>query len=326
MPERLIFVNMIIGHNDIFSYFEKAIESDSLGHAYCFVGADGVGKRTVAKLLASRLLNVSADKLYFSPDYFYLERIEDEKTGKLKKDISIDQARDLHSRLQGKSWQGGYQVVIVDEIELLNKKSSNALLKTLEEPPSKTVFFLLTNDDNAMLPTIRSRCQLIFFPIVKNSEIVKGLLEKGISEMDAEICAALAWGRPGRAIELAEDSDKRSEYYKEIARLEKIISAPFYVQLKEVDDLFGDKTDHIRERAKLQKILELWMMLWRDVFLMKKNPERQVYAGIAELKRKTENFSSTQIVEIIDSLMEARILLGKNIHPRLLIEQILLKF
>ena len=138
---------MLIGHAKILEFFENALKSGSLSHAYCFVGQGQVGKRTLAKILAAKILKTDLSKLSCHPDFYYLERIEDEKTGKLKKEISIAQARYLKTHLIGKSWSGGYKVVIVDEAELLNEESSNALLKTLEEPKAKTIFFLLTENE-----------------------------------------------------------------------------------------------------------------------------------------------------------------------------------
>ena len=82
----------IIGHEKILQFFDSVIANDNLSHAYCFVGPRSVGKKAVAKNLASRILNIDKDKLYTSPDFSFVERSINEKTGKTRKDITIDQA------------------------------------------------------------------------------------------------------------------------------------------------------------------------------------------------------------------------------------------
>ena len=98
---------MIIGHRQIVDFFEKAAAGDRLGHAYGFVGVSGLGKRFMADNISAKLLKTELHKLAVHPDYILVERSEDEKTGKLKKNITIEQARDLRSRLQTTSWSGG---------------------------------------------------------------------------------------------------------------------------------------------------------------------------------------------------------------------------
>ena len=89
----------IIGHKRILQFFDSVIEHDNLSHAYCFTGPGSVGKRTVAKTLAAKILNVDLEKLNTSLDFSLVERAINEKTGKMRKDISIEQIRNLISVL-----------------------------------------------------------------------------------------------------------------------------------------------------------------------------------------------------------------------------------
>lgn len=301
--------SMIIGHEKILDFFAGAQEKRNLAHAFCFVGPDQVGKRTVAKNLSAQLLNTTVDKLAIHADFYYVQREEEEKTGKLKKDISIEQMRRLKERFCHKSWLGGNQVAIIEEAELLGQ-ASNSILKVLEEPPKNSFIFLLATDEKKLLPTILSRCQKIFFSLLTDEEIKKGLQERGVSEELAEKITAVSWGRPGRAINFSQDPELLKEYFVEANRWKKLVGAPFYEKLKETDGLFGDKTDTQRDRDNLRNIMDIWITEWFKILKQK---------NLAETDYK-------KIIKLIDDLLAVKISLRQNIHPRLLVEQTLLNF
>ncbi len=242
-------------------FFDNAIKSGNLAHAYCFIGCDQTGKRAVAKYLSAKILGVAEEKLDKYPDFCYLERGIDEKTDKLKKNISIAQARDLRARLANHSWFGGYQVAVVNEAELFNSESANALLKILEEPGAKSVFFLLAENEQTVLPTIRSRCQQFYFGLVAEEIISTGLTARGVEEETAKRLAGFAWGRPGRAIAMAEDQELENQYIIELQRWQKMIGAPLHVKWKQLDDLFAEKEDTARRQLRLKKVLDILTML-----------------------------------------------------------------
>ena len=138
----------IIGHEKIIAFFDKLVTNGALSQSYCFVGSDGMGKKTVARYLATQLLKIQDKQLDTHPDFYYICRQIDEKTEKIKKDIGIAQIRQIKEKLGRKSWFGGYQIIVIDEAELLNEESGNALLKSLEEAGAQRVFFLLTPPDS----------------------------------------------------------------------------------------------------------------------------------------------------------------------------------
>ena len=301
----------IIGHEKIISFFSKVIANNALSQSYCFVGSDGAGKKTTARYLASQILNVTDKQLDTHPDFYFISRQIDEKTEKLKKDISALQARQIKEKLGRKSWFGGYQVIIIDEAELLNEESGNALLKNLEEAGGQRVFFLLTSDDSALLPTIRSRCQMFYFSLVDIKVIESGLIQLGYREALSAESAKLSWGRPGRAIMLADSEESRINFNAEIERWQKIENAPFHQKIKAVEDLFNEKIDNLRTSEKLSNALETWTVLWRGRIL------DTIDAGGATA-------SLSQMAALIASFKKAKILLSQNTNPRLVVEQVLL--
>ncbi len=295
-----------IGQPHITSFFDLAVKHAKLGQAYCFVGASQIGKRTFANILAAQLLNTEVEKLKFNPDYYYVERLVDEKTEKKKKEISVEQSRELREKFYNRSWLNGYKIAIIDEAELLNEESGNALLKIIEEPPSKSIIFLLTENDSLLLPTIRSRCQVFQFSPVSDKEIEKLILDSSDIKDTKEI-VELSWGRPGRAIELSKDFELYADCLKEKNRWEKIISSPIYERWKEMEDILGEKGGLIKTKEKLDPILDFWTMLWREKML-------------------SEQITDDRYRIIIDDIKNIKNLLSANINPRLAVEQFLTKF
>jgi DNA polymerase III subunit delta' len=324
----------IIGHYKIRDFFDKVIENGNLSHAYCFVGPKQVGKRALAEQISAKILGVPVEKLKTQPDFTVLEQELNEKTGKTKKNIDIDQIRNLRSTLFRRSFLGGYKIAIIDQAEKMNISSANALLKTLEEPKEKTVLFLVTNNEKMLPVTIRSRAQMIYFHRVK-TEVIENELKKRegkknnivingdrtISDKLLNEIARLCTGLPGRAICWVEDQEAYKAHKKEIVRFVNLPNKSFHDKLKLVEELFGDKSDYVVARERLQTVLDLWSLLLRDWVLMESlNEDARIHK--VPFKKKIE---PSRMLKLSQKISEAKILLNKNVHPRLLVEDILLE-
>ena len=306
---------MIIGHKNIIDYFDKAKKH----HAYCFVGTAHVGKSTVARYISSKTLNTEFDKLLTSPDFISVERGINEKTGKTRKDITVKQVRNIISQLSKSSFTlEGYKVGIIRDAHLLSPSGANALLKTLEEPAKKTIIILTTTDEKLLPETILSRCHSIYFNPVSNKDIYNHLVKLGCEEGKAQKYTDYSLGLPGLAINWYNDEDNFVSHEKEIRRFCDFLEKPFFAKLKAVEDLFGDKTDHILTREHLGEVLDLWLLLVRDILLGKagKTPVHKFNVS--------KTLDSSKLIEVEEQIVRAKQDLLKNIHPRLLVEHILL--
>lgn len=130
-------------------------------------------------------------------DWYRLIEIE-KKQGQ----IGVDEAQDLLKKLALKSYEGGYKICIIWMADRLNVSASNKLLKLIEEPPDKTVFILITENEEQIIQTIRSRCQVLHFPLLAEDTIAKGLIGQGISEEKALRLANEASGNYNKALDL----------------------------------------------------------------------------------------------------------------------------
>ena len=167
----------IYGHQWFFDAFLKSLSQETPHHAWLLTGPQGIGKSLVAQRLARFLLrhsqgpypetlpsetndSIFAQTLQGShPDYLLIQKGED-TVSKSKSFITIEAIRQISHFSQQTSANDGWKVVVVDSVDDMNEKAQNALLKNLEEPSSKTLFFLMSHSTH-VLPTIRSRCQEI---------------------------------------------------------------------------------------------------------------------------------------------------------------------
>lgn len=130
-------------------------------------------------------------------------------TEKKQGNISVEEAKDLSQKLSLKSYEGGYKVMLIWGVEKMNTAAANKILKLLEEPPEKTLFILITEDEEQLLTTIRSRCQITYFKKLQEIDIVKGLLAEGAVKQNAKQIAVMAEGNFNKALDLfRQDSEE----------------------------------------------------------------------------------------------------------------------
>ena len=298
-----------VGNQKIFDFFNQAIDNDQLSHAYCLVGPRQIGKATLVQNIAGKLLNLEINKLKSSPDYYFLQREINPKTEKLRKNINIKQIRELKIRLGGKSWSGGYRVAIIDGAQYLNGGASNALLKVLEEGGDKLVFFLLTTNDNLLLSTVRSRCQLFYLALVHNKIIEEYLVQQGCDLDKSQQISQLALGLPGRAVELYQNKDLLLELETNRKKWQKISQLSLNEKLKLFPEVFNGKSV---DKEKLLTFITDWQIVWRKALL-----------NIVE--KKLDQKVQKKVVTFLDFLSQAKILLQQNVNPGLVLEEIMLR-
>lgn len=171
----------LVGHQQVADTLASAYRSGKLPHALILAGPVGIGKATLAFHLAHHLLKYPAfDKapdtlavpdpasslfrriaIGAHPSVLHLTRPLNDKTKNFKTVVTVDEIRKVGQFLSLTSHDGSYRVVIVDPADDMNANAANALLKNLEEPPSRTLFVLVVHAPGSLLPTIRSRCQTV---------------------------------------------------------------------------------------------------------------------------------------------------------------------
>jgi DNA polymerase-3 subunit delta' len=216
---------MIIGQDRAVEQFASAWASRKLHHAWLLAGPKGVGKASFAREAARRVLADAAGpavelpgletgddhpivKLVDAgshPDMRWLERLVNEKTGNLARNISVAQVRALGEFMGMTAALSPWRVAVVDSVDDLEPAGANALLKMLEEPPANTLFFLVTHAPGRLLPTIRSRCRRLDFQAL-DDDAMASILESRteLPATERQKIIAMSFGSAGRALAFAE--------------------------------------------------------------------------------------------------------------------------
>jgi len=133
---------------------------------------------------------------------------------KKQANIGVNEAKEITNKLALKSFEGGYKVMIIWMAEKMNPEASNKLLKLLEEPADKTVFLLVVEDENALLDTIKSRCQILRFPPLSEKAIKEALIARGLAEAEATKIALRAQGNFNKALQLMDNKESEEATFE----------------------------------------------------------------------------------------------------------------
>ncbi|MEH2954922.1 DNA polymerase III subunit [Candidatus Merdisoma sp. JLR.KK011] len=318
----------IIGHEEIISHLKNAVRLKKISHAYIFDGEEGAGKNLLAQTFAQTLqcekggespcgVCRSCKQAAGSnqPDIIYVRH---EKPGS----IGVEDIREqLCGDIQIRPYSSPYKIYLIDEAEKMTVQAQNALLKTIEEPPSYGVIFLLTTNSESFLPTILSRCVTLKLRPVKDSQIRSYLMEQlRVPDYQADICTAFARGNVGRARMLA-----LSEHFGELKdHALHLVRHMNDMELWEITEAIRKVSDY---KADINDYLDLLVLWYRDVLLFKAT--RQVDSLIFSEEINYISLQATKISyegleKIIEALEKAKVRLKANVNFELTMELLLL--
>ena len=236
--------------------------------------------------------------------------------------ISVDDIRtQVNNTVDIKPYQGPYKVYIIPQADMMTPQAQNAILKTIEEPPSYAVFLLLTENAETLLPTINSRCVMLKLRNIKDTLIKKYLMENlEIPDYKADMCTAFAQGNMGRAIMLA-NSDHFNEIREEAVQLLKHISE------MELNEIVAAVKNISVYKLEITDYLDIIMIWYRDVLLYKatKEIDKVVFKDqLQSIKEQARKSSYEGIELILESLEKAKARLKANVNFDLVMELLFL--
>lgn len=307
----------ILGHQKIIEFLNRSINQNKLSHAYLFYGPENVGKETVAIDFIIKLFNrhftptarVIQNQIIkkIHPDIYWLEKNEN------KKNISIEQIRELQTFLNLKPFSDLYKIAIIIRAEEMSQAAANSFLKILEEPPQKSIIILLANNLRAIPPTVISRCQLIKFNPVPLKEIKEFLtIIHKLPSAEAEILARLSFGRPGLIIEFLKEPDQIKEYQHYLFDFLEILNGSLQNKISFINQY-------------LEKIpFLIWQIALRD-FLMIRNNLQPINTDLIEkVKSAADHWSEQKIYQTLKLISKSKKLIELNVNKKLVLENLVI--
>ena len=263
------------------------MQNNTISHSYMFIGIEGIGKKIIAKEFAKNILclkrneknakinNIDSKnctckscvefKTNNNPDFSIIEPDGNS--------IKIEQIRELQKRIQEKPIISNSKVYIINNADMMTKEAQNCLLKTLEEPPEYAIIILIGSNENLFLTTIKSRCMILHFEQISNTNIKKYLqTELGISNLDDEMLDIFQ-GSIGKAIEL---KDKKEEYQKIITLIDNL-------EKKDIIDLYKLAEPIYKAKEEIFEMLD-----YINILLLKKARKNYIYANYIQIVEDTK--------------------------------------
>lgn len=235
--------------------------------------------------------------------------------------IKIDQIRDLISAMTKTSIEEGRKIYVIHHADRLNTSSANTLLKFLEEPEGDVTAILLTENYQAILPTIQSRCQHVKFYNIPRGILLKQLQEQGITLSMASTVSMLT-NNLETAISLAND-EQFAHARKTVLKLVEIVRKNVHEALLVI---YEEWLSSFKEKNEIEQALDLLLFAYRDIVAIKANPEAScTYPDMLQSWREHAlNTTYERLSHQMQSVLEARQNLQRNMNRTLMMEQLML--
>ena len=317
----------IVGQEPIVKTLKNALLQNKVAHAYLFSGPRGTGKTSIARLFAKALNceqglghqcnvceNCKAMNNNSHPDVIEIDAASNN---------SVDDARSLIEKVRYSPMLGKYKVYIIDEVHMMSSSAFNALLKTLEEPPSYVVFILCTTEPHKVLPTIVSRCQHYEFKKIDDKDLIKlikkVLLNEGVSASDEAIhlITELANGGARDALSLL---DQIIAYYDkkiEVSDIEQIfgltsiadkITLLKFISKGDTLNVLNKFNQFISKNVDVERLVSELLVILKDILIYQKTKNIDLLVSLNEIsvKELSDIFLDAELNNLISLFMDCQ--------------------
>lgn len=306
----------------------NSIRKGRVSHAYLIQGARGTGKQAIANLFAKTIFclhRVNLDPCHACinckrvdsrnhPDIFWVEpegsSIKNDKINQLKYEMNYS------------SLESSQKIYIIKDADTLTLQAANRILKFLEEPTTNTIAILLTENSQSIIPTIRSRCQIIDLKPLNPIEFYTQLVDSGLTKERAQLFSALT-NNLDEALKWNED-----DWF---AQARKLVIQWIEILSNNIEDaylfLHNRFLPHFKETEQLQQGLDLLMIAFKDLLYYRLNKLQSMTFFIPEdklLHRCIHTFSEKRILSILKAILQAKQRLKQRVNSTLVMEQLTL--
>lgn len=321
----------LVGHDWAVKMLKQHIEAGQARHAYLFAGPMGIGRRSLALRFAQALncSNVDANlepcgecricrqfERMQHPDMSVVDVAEDSQS------IKVDQVRELQRTLSLTPIEAKYRIALLLNFQNATESAQNALLKTLEEAPSRVILLMTVDSVDHLLPTIISRCEILRMRTMPVEDLETHLGEHfPVSEEEAKVFANASGGRIGEAISLIAEPEKAQQRKNWIDALLEMMPADRVERMKYAEKNFRYGRD------MLKQAIQVWLTFWRDVLMvaLEGSSAKLIHVDYLEAINELNTWLTvTEIREQINAITEYQVKLDANANVQLLAEVLLL--
>lgn len=306
----------------------NSIQRERISHAYLISGDRGTGKRAIATQLAKSILCEQKDGIDPCQNCTICNRITSKNHPDVHwvepdgQSIRIEQVKDLQKEFTYSGLESNRKIYIITNADTFTLNAANRILKFLEEPSQKTTAIMLTENSQSIIPTVRSRCQLIDLQPLNPERLQEKLLQSGVSEANATFIRALT-NNLAEAHALLED-----EWFAQARKL-----------MLQLIDIYSSRPadaylfihqhwlTHFKKRDEQERGLDLLLLAFKDILYFHIGNKKSLVVFTSDddrLKRAMMVFSQEKLVQILHALLKAKRKLKQNVHPTLVMEQLTL--
>ncbi|MEK2644615.1 DNA polymerase III subunit delta' [Bdellovibrio sp. BCCA] len=304
-------LDFVLGHQDIIKKMVESFEQGKPGQTYLFVGPAGIGKKLTAMGLAQALLCPQSSRgCGKCPSCFRISQGSHEGLKVIEPSgaqIKMEQAREVIEFLSLKSLSGN-RVVIIDQAQSLNPQAANSLLKTLEEPPPGTFFFLIAPSVAGIMATIRSRSRIVQFKPLSAEDLAR--------KTKAPTWAVRAAGGSFEKLAQLQEGPEQELREKSIEILNLFLQDRDFL----LNELWRSE---FKDRAQGQRMLSYWVGFIKDAIYLQEGVKNQI-ANVdqAPLIKALAEYSREFLLDLIQKALRAEQALGANRDPQLVVEEL----
>ncbi len=312
----------ILGHDRIIEVLRRSLRCGKTAHSYLFEGVPGCGrKKTALTLVQALFCTTLADDACGTcpscrkiesgnhPDIHQIAPLPD------KRDISIEQLREMQHILSLRPYEAPRKICIIDPAERMSVSAANSLLKTLEEPPGNALIILLTENAGMLLSTVRSRCQLVRFAPLSPEHVLSLLERSGMSPDAAALIAPMSGGSLQRAQEL--DNEALA------ARRETVLSRVDQLDIRHIASVFDASEELSGNRDATLELLDMLLSFFRDAVHLGAGSgdivNRSLRTAIESIATRR---SFPRNLELLERIYETRRDVQRNANPKLALDHL----